>query len=436
MNFISKKIKCVVLSLFLLSGYSQALFGQEESVGLVKVTNTRAVNDSSAKKEVVDLSGKEVSSIEEQYSPRVLSRPWYQNIDISGFGAGAFLDTGVQGMRPDGGFLIKEASIFVELDIWENSTFYIEIQTNRLGDDKTKFVRTGEVYAHFRNLLKKWGDGLLNIKAGRIDIPFGEEYLWQDAIDNPLISNSAAYPYGWDEGVLLYGKAHGVGWIATLTDGTDERSIEDHPSKAFNAKVYGNLWKSLYVSSSFMKNGKAAKSAMEFGGSHFQPVGASHASSTGSSPNDKVDATLYELDAKYSIGQSGTKGYVALFYGRAFQDDDDPSFDRDLTWFSIEPLYNITSKIYAVMRYSEIGTYDADKGYHFDGKTTAGGNSTFGYDTKRFRRFALGVGWKPNPRTMVKIEAGRDWFDLIDSSLSTPGNDGRNLFGIELALRF
>ena len=40
------------------------------------------------------------------------------------------------------------------------------------------------------------------MKLGRIDIPFGDEYLWQDAIDNPLITNSAAYPYGWDEGIL------------------------------------------------------------------------------------------------------------------------------------------------------------------------------------------------------------------------------------------
>ncbi len=384
----------------------------------------------------VDLSGNEMPSIEGESSTHVLARPWFQNIDISGFGAAGFLDTGAEGTRPAGGFLLKEASLFAEMDVWERATVYLEIQTNRLGDDKTKFVRTGEVYAHFRDVLKKWGDDLLGIKLGRIDIPFGEEYLWQDASDNLLISNSAAYPYGWDEGVLLYGKIHSVGWIAALSDGTDERSIEDDPSKAVNLKVYGNPWQPLYLSASFMKNGKAAKSALEFGGSHFQPVGASHESSIGISPSDKVDAVLYELDAKYRFGNFGENGHLALSYGKAFQDDPAPTFDRDLIWFTVEPLYNITRQAYAVMRYSEIGTYDSDKGYHFDGKTTAGGNSAFGYDTRRLRRLSLGLGWRPNPRTIVKLEVGSDWFDVIDVSPLDAKDDKRNLFGLEMALRF
>ena len=390
----------------------------------------------SSEKDSLDLSGEEFPSIDKVTSRHVMARPWYQNIDISGFGSAGFLDTGVDGARPEGGFLIKEASLFMEADVWENTSIYVEIQTNRLGDDKSKFIRTGEVYAHFRNVLRNWGDDLLGIKAGRIDMPFGEEYLWQDASDNPLISFSVAYPYGWDEGVLLYGKAHGVGWIAAMTDGSDARSVEDHASKAFNAKLYGNLFEPLYVSASFMKNGKAGKSAIEFGGSHFQPVGASHASSAGTSPNNLVDAILYQVDAKYGFGKFGMKGHIALFYGKAFQDDSDPLFDRDFRWFSIEPLYNMARNVYAVMRYSEIGTYDSEKGYHFDGKTTAGGNSAFGYDTKRFRRLSLGLGWKPNPRVKLKVEVGRDWFEVIESHPLSPNNNGRNLFGIELALNF
>ncbi|MCH8011559.1 MAG: hypothetical protein IIA61_06370 [Candidatus Marinimicrobia bacterium] len=391
---------------------------------------------SSDEQYTVDLSGDEVLLFEEEPISHVLARPWFQNIDISGFGAANFLGTGAAGTRPNGGFQVKEATLFVEAEAWEDATFFVEIQTNRLGADESKYIRTGEVYAQFRNVLKKWGDDLLGIKVGRIDIPFGEEYLWQDASDNPLITQSASFPYGWDEGVLMYGKALGVSWIAALTDGTDDRSIEDHPSKALNAKVSVNPWEALYLSASFMKNGKAAKSAMEFGGSHFQPVGASHESSAGKSTSDLVDATLYELNAKYKFGKFGEKGYVAIFYGQAFQDDRDDSFDRDFRWFSVEPLYRITSKIYAVIRYSEIGTYDSDKGYHFDGKTTAGGNSAFGYDTKLFSRFSFGLGWSPNPRVRVKVEVGRDWFDVIDSSPLNPDDDDRDLFGIELVSTF
>ncbi|MEE9166787.1 MAG: hypothetical protein V3U24_04900 [Candidatus Neomarinimicrobiota bacterium] len=381
-----------------------------------------------------DLSEEEVLLLEEEPVTHVLARPWYHNIDITGFGAAGFLDSGEGGTRPNGGFLLKETSLFLEADVWEGATFYLEIQTNRLGDDESKFIRTAEVHAHFRNVLSKWGDDLLGIRVGRIDIPFGEEYLWQDASDNPLMSTSAVFPYGWDEGILLYGKAYGVGWMIALTDGTDERSIEDHPDKAFNAKVSGNPWKPLYLSASFMKNGKAAKSAIEFGGSHFQPVGISDTSSVGTSPSDKVDAILYELDANYRFGNLGDKGHIAVSYGKAFQDDHDPIFDRNFGWFSAEPLYKVTEKIYAVMRYSEIGTYNSKNGYHFDGKITAGGNKAFGYDTKRFRRLSLGLGWKPNPRVIVKVEVGRDWFDLIDSSSFDPDIDDRSLFGAELVV--
>ena len=136
----------------------------------------------------------------------VLASAWWSNFDIYGFGAAGYYDTGSDATRAAGGFEIKEASLFVEADVWEGVSFFVELQTNRLGRDDQLFTRTGEVYVHFRELrlgnLPPFG-----LKLGRIDLPFGEEYLWQDASDNPLITNSAAYPYGWDEGVLLYGDA-------------------------------------------------------------------------------------------------------------------------------------------------------------------------------------------------------------------------------------
>ena len=383
----------------------------------------------------VDLSDEDVAygSLDSDKPSHPLARDWFENITISGFGAAGFLMTGNDGLRPDGGFLIKEASLFVEAETWEDIFFFAEVQTNRLGKDDDLFVRTGEVHAHFRNVLKHWGDGLLGIKVGRIDIPFGEEYLWQDASDNPLITNSAAYPYGFDEGVLFYGKARGLGWLLSVTDGDDTRSLDDDPDKAINLKLYGNVSEDLYVSASLMRNGRVGKSAFEFGGSHFQPVGAGRASSAGTSGSRKVDAYLYELDAKYSFGDAG---YVALSFGQAFVDDNDSTFDRDLLWFSAEGLVNLTPTIYAVARYSEIGTYNAGEGYHFDGKITAGGNAAFGYDTRRFRRVGVGLGWKPNPRVILKGELGADFFKVIDVSPFSATDDDRWLAGAELVLVF
>ncbi len=154
-----------------------------------------------ANKELVDLSDDQQDSTGSE-SNHVLANPWYQNIEISGFGAAGYYGTGSAGTKPEGGFEIKEASLFIDAEVWEDVSFYIELQTNRLGDDKTKFTRTGEVYVLFNNLIPSIENGMA-LKVGRIDIPFGEEYLWHDAIDNPLISNSVSYPYGWDEGKIL-----------------------------------------------------------------------------------------------------------------------------------------------------------------------------------------------------------------------------------------
>lgn len=381
---------------------------------------------------LVDLSGEELDAVPRTESNHVLSSPWWQNLEIHGFGGAGFYDTGANGTRPHGGFAIKEASLFVHADVWQNIELYFELQTNRLGKDGELYTRTGEVNIHFRDL---WvSDHVeLGAKLGRIDLPFGEEYLAQDAIDNPLITQSASYVYGWDEGVALYGRVGPLNFIGSLTDGTDDRSKEDHHSKAVSLKISQSPAPRLYWSVSAMHNGKSAESGLEFGGSHFEPVGASHVSTLGISPSAVVESALVQLDLRFDV--FGDRGYVAAHYGAAQQNDAVSRFDRDFQWFGIEALLKFTPSWYAAARYSEIGTYDRDEGYHFDGKIFAGGNAAFGYDTRRFRRLGVGIGYVPNPHLRIKAEAGRDWFDLIDASTRS-GTDNRDFLGFEVAVGF
>ncbi len=408
---------------------------QMEAKQTNQLTVEETAGDSGSQDIFVNLEPNEQASLDEKHESHVLANPWWKNIEIHGFGAAGYYDTGSAGTRNFGGFAIKESSLFIEADVWEDISLFWEIQANRLGKDDQLFVRTGEVYIHLRDIpvsdLFSFGT-----KLGRFDIPFGEEYLWQDSIDNPLISNSAAYPYGWDEGILVYSEFKGLNWILAVTDGTDSRSIEENFDKAVNLKFYGNPFESLYLSASYMRNGEGSKSAVEFGGSHFQPVGASHQSSVGSSSSDEIDSSLVELDAKYSYHSTSFDGYLATSLGGATQDDNDSSFDRDFIWFSVEPFLSYKNTWYAVARYSEIGTYDNHKGYHFDGKTFAGGNRAFGYDTRRFRRLALGIGWTPNPHLRAKLEVGQDWFDLIDASSLAARSTHRKFVGFEVAAGF
>ncbi len=390
----------------------------------------------SAGQSFVDLSLNEEASIDTIADSHVLSNPWWRNIEISGFAASGFYDTGSAGTRDHGGFEVRESSLFIEGEVWEDVGFYLEFQANRLDKDNQVFTRTGEVYLHFRNI-EIFDEMPIGIKVGRIDIPFGEEYLQQDAIDNPLITFSAAYPYGWDEGVLVSGAYGELNWIAAVTDGTDDRSTDSNSDKTLNLKFYGDPTESLYLSLSLMSEGATTKGGFEFGGSHFRPIDTSAGlSSLGHTSSTEVDALLGGIDARYSFDFISRDAYIALAGGIAEQDDADPAFDRSIRWFSIEPYLQLNNNWYAVARYSEIGTYDKNEGYAFSGKTFVNGTASFGFDTERLQRLALGIGWMPNPRTRAKFEIGKDWFSLIDASPLLPRNDDRLFVGVEVAVGF
>src|SRR5262245_42813806 len=126
-------------------------------------------------------------------------------VRITGEGGVAFFDTGSEGMFPNNEFRVDEAKLFVEAPIWENVFFFGELNIAAREKDDLD-LRLGELYLDFAEVSQLLGrDRMLNIRAGRIDIPFGEEYLARDVIDNPLISHSLADLWGVDEGIELYG---------------------------------------------------------------------------------------------------------------------------------------------------------------------------------------------------------------------------------------
>ena len=387
--------------------------------------------------QMTDLSLNEQTSIGDEQQSHVLANPWWPNFEIHGFAAAGYYKTGSAATRENGGFEIKEAALFVEADIWKNLGFFLELQTNRLGRDSDQFTRTGEVYFRTRDIAL--GDfASFGFKLGRIDIPFGEEYLRQDAIDNPLITNSAAWVYGTDEGVALFGDIRGVDWIVSVTDGQLRRSIEDTGDKAVNLKLSGTPVEPLYLSFSAMRTGDTSLSALQFGGSFIQPIGGfGQRSTVGRSSGKELSANLVGADAIYNFpfGEHH-QARLSLSYGAAWIEEEDSMFDRDLRWLTVEPYFNFNSHWYVVLRYSEIGTYDDDEGWHFSGKTFAGGNSAFGFDTRRFQRLALGLGWTPNPRVKAKLEIGQDWFDTIDASPVPTRNGDRGFLGLEFAAGF
>ncbi len=391
--------------------------------------------------DTVDLSENESQPFGAVADQHVLARPWFQNIDLSGFGAFWYADSGNDGSKPDPAFVVKETTLFVNAESWENIGFFAELQLTQLygsARDNESQVKAVELYADFRNVLKHVGDDLLNLKVGRFDIPFGEEYLWQDAKDNPMISPTAAYPWFWDEGVMAYGTYKRLGWITAVMNGENRSSSDKSPSKSYSIKLYGKPTLNTYFSFSYLNSGETGLSAIWLANSTIQAVGTGFArptSSLGVSPSSTVDSTLYQLDSKIDL----TSAFgLELSYGMAKIDDIEP-FDRDLSWYSVQPKYQFSPNLWLVARYSTIKTDDNNEGYNFSAGFLSDGsfaNGPYGFDANRFTREAIALGWRANTNLILKVEVGSDEYEVINVSGFDPSADDRNYTVAELVLSF
>jgi hypothetical protein len=380
----------------------------------------------------IDLTGEELTSIGAGNSDtdHVLARPWYEIVAISGYGAFTYLDTGGTGTTEDGSFLVREMSLFFDAQVWERTFLFTEIWIRRYQFGNG--FSTGELYLQFTDLLAgDDGDGI-GVKVGRFEIPFGEDYLRWDANETPFISFAAADPYGIDEGVQVYGGLGPVDWITAVTNGAEGSGMDDGQGKLFATKLYGDAFRDLYLSGSALTTGDTEVSAFRLSGNTLGPVGAGGPSAAGTSPSDEVSTVCWELDALIARER---RAHLGLQYGQATVDDDADAFDRDLSWFKVEPGLRIRDDLELVLRYSAIGTFDDDEGYRFSGKPIAEAES-LGFDTSSLRRLAAAVRWFVNPHVAVKAEIGQDRIELIDISPLDEENDERLYFGIELVASF
>ncbi|MBI2877220.1 MAG: hypothetical protein HYY20_10090, partial [Candidatus Tectomicrobia bacterium] len=251
---------------------------------------------------LVNLEEEESVGLKEETSTKIFfDKRWFERFDIGGVASARYMDSENKGTNPRGGFQLWEARPFIEAEVWENISFFLEADLVKYAKPGT-WLGSGEVYFNFRNLLGRWGwEKALNVKIGRMDIPFGEEYLWNDSFDNPLISHSANWPYGYDEGILFYGIIGPMSYMASVMDGNiSKEGPDDTSDKSFSIKFYGDLLNSLHLSASFMRTGKLRNygreqrgmSALIFAGSYIAPL----------EDDFEVRANLYELNARYSHG--------------------------------------------------------------------------------------------------------------------------------------
>ncbi|MEI9864990.1 MAG: hypothetical protein WDN00_10625 [Limisphaerales bacterium] len=333
-----------------------------------------------------------------------------------------FFKTGSQGFAPDSEFRVDEARVFIESPIWKEVYFYGEVDLATPENNDTQ-VYLGELYVDFESVSQLWGhDDQLNVRVGRLNIPFGEEYLTRNAIDNPLILHSVADFWGVDPGLEIYGALGKFSYVVAVQNGGGNGVQDFTDDKAVTARIGFDPNRHWHFSVSGMRTGNVNAqqeftSAEWFGNGFFQPVGSPLTTTF------NVNAVELDMTARWS------SGYVKAYGGYAQYSDNDPlgNNNRDIFYYSAEVLQNLPKKFYAVARFSEV---IANKGIPVVGNGDS--NKYFSTLVTDLWRLSLGIGYRFSDRLIIKTEYAFEQGRQVNGD----SRDNENFFGTEVAFKF
>jgi hypothetical protein len=356
-------------------------------------------------------------------SEGLLKKPFGKgNLILSGEAGIAFYSQGSKGMFRHADFRVDEAKLFLDAKLWDDVYFFTELNI-REREEPDKWMYVGEMYVDFETPLKKWNQRWINLRVGRFDTPFGEEYISRDAIDNPLISHSLSDIWAVDEGAEVYGVLGKWRYYAAVQNGGLPTGRDYTSDKAVAAKVSYQPKDWLYFSASAMRTGTldvtADKfSALWFGNGFFRAIGPPATTS-------RFAAELVEGDVKTTF----SRGHILGAGGYVHAADLEPTRNqRDMYYYFLEGMYDVTPKLYAAGRFSQIF---ANNGYPLVGAGDFGRFFTPAL-TEDLWRISVGLGYRWTKDLVTKVEysfnGGRDVGGI--------NRDHENFFGVELSLRF
>ena len=200
-----------------------------------------------------------------------------RQIRLSGEAAVGFFHSGREGGYPNANFRVDEAKLFIEAPVWKNAYFFggLELATREAG---AQTASLGELYLDVENLAAADRTHTLSLRAGRFNIPFGEEYQVRNVVDNPLVSHSLADLWGFDTGVQIYGALGPVKYNLAVQNGWAKPSSHLNSDKAVTMRLAMAPTPYLRLSASAMRTGKleAAKEGLSeiwFANTFFRAIG-------------------------------------------------------------------------------------------------------------------------------------------------------------------
>jgi hypothetical protein len=346
---------------------------------------------------------------------------------VTGEGAVGYFDAQAEGEYPDGEFVLDEAKLFLDARVLPSVFFFAELNVRERETMDDEQVRFGEVYLVAEDLAPAWGEGLVNLKVGRFDIPVGEEYESRDAIDNALVSHSLADLWGFDEGVGLYGRKGTWDYALAVQNGGNPAARDPNSDKSVAVRVGCEPVPALRFSVSAYRTGDLdvsgdEMSEMWFGGGVFVPVGPPETT-------DTFDAELWQADGRYRW----KTGEVSVFAGRIRAGDNDRAADHDVEgWYaSVEARQELTRRLYAAARYSCI---EVDPpGYPLVGQGDQG--LLYRPDpplVESLWRVSVGLGYRWHARLVTKAEYSWERGDTVAGA----DLDARDLVSLQQAFAF
>lgn len=348
-----------------------------------------------------------------------------QEVRIAAEGAITFFHTGREGRFPKGEFRADDPVITLEAPVMKNTYFFTELKLLPR-DTNAEDFELGEMYVDIEDVSSVWGQpGLLSLRAGRLNIPFGEEYQRRSPVTNPLISHSLSDIWGVDEGLGIYGRVGPARYILAVQNGGVSRLRDYHADKSVTGRLSWEPASWMGVSVSAMRTGKLSStgdtlSEVWFGGAFFRALGPSGRTTS-------FWAELYEADVmpRWKTGQA------TLALGQARFDDSDPIADnaRRIRYGYLELVQRIAGRLYGATRYSEIRVA---RGYPLAGWGSMG---TFFFRpslTEELRRLSLGVGYRFGPPLVWKVEYSWESGRMVNGAR----RDLEDFFGTQLGMKF
>jgi hypothetical protein len=346
-------------------------------------------------------------------------------VRVSGEVGLAFFVSGSDGAYNNGEFRVDDAKIFVEAPVWQNVYFHSELDlvTRETIDSNTHI---GELYAEAESIPGPWSQDLtVNLRAGRMYVPFGEEYQVRGIMENPLISHSVSDIWGMDEGVEAYGRAGGLNYFVAVQDGGLGQTSNVQTDKSVAGRIGYDPTSWLHLSGSAMRTGELNSttkelSALWFGNGFFTNIGPAAATSY-------YSVNLFELDAaaRWAQGDFKISGGIAD-YGdnNALRSD-----SRRLKYYSAELMQNLIDRLYGAVRFSGISV---PAGYPLVGEATEGEYLFSGLLTTDLERLSVGLGYQFGPPLVLKMEYTAE----SGHTVTGESRDRENLFATELGLKF